>query len=334
VISLITGLRIAILVLGALLLSYAALVYEDEERQMQNRIESLWVRLHDRSMVARRGKPTGVGRFALLVTYVLDLIFGIRLLSVQAAIASLSVSMGTAMTLVSLIEMRRPGLSRNQGAQELVCVWLFFGLAFYLRPVSKWLGALFALAGVYLVGIFLFGSLSLRYTGLTGSPFSKEASAIVGGLLLVFSIFVDIGVIAVVRRLLRIASHPDSAKRAFGWLLALFLAAFSLSCLPFWIATGARAVRISMPLLWISFLNVGDVVFLLMTFSALGLLFAHHFLFWPAVLRPLYAIQRYRLFSDRRISAGIGIALITVSFKYRETQFKPLWDFVTKVMGR
>jgi hypothetical protein len=215
VISLIAGLQITIFVLGALLLFYAALVYEDEEKQMQNRIEDLWVRLHDRSMVARRGEPTGVGRFALLVTYVLDSIFGVRLLSVKAAIASLSVSMGTAMTVVILIEMRRPA-SRIQGAQELVYVWLFFGSAFYLRPANKWLGALFALAGIYLGGIFLFGSLSLRYTVLTGSPFSKEASAIVGGLLLAFSICVDIGVIAVERRLLRIASHPDSAMRAFG----------------------------------------------------------------------------------------------------------------------
>lgn len=83
-ISLITAFQIAIFVLGALLLSYAVLVYEDEEKQIQNRIESLWVTLHDRAIVARGREPTGGRRFTVLVTYVLDSIFGVRLLSVRS----------------------------------------------------------------------------------------------------------------------------------------------------------------------------------------------------------------------------------------------------------
>ncbi len=299
--SLAFALRVLLFLVGLCILMYTFLVYEDQEQQLQSRIENLWVKLYDRSSLALLREQTVISRLAAVSSSLLDAVFGPALICARSILVSITFSVALAMTFMSALHWSRHPASWKTDAQIMMYTWTFAGLALYFMPASRVLGALLTFALTAWAGVLVLLSLTTHVRGFQGAPYPTPAMGmIVAIFVLIVSICVDVTIVALSRRLLRTASRRRSDVVAIGWLLAMLGFAAVLVYVPLSVASMLRTTRVAAPMFWMFLFNLGDVLALLGISLLLVFLVFHHYLFWPAVLRPLYALQRYRLASIRK----------------------------------
>jgi hypothetical protein len=88
--------------------------------------------------------------------------------------------------------------------------------------------------------------------------------------------------------------------------------------------------RFVMPAVWLWYLNMSDAVILLFIVAVLVILFIHHYLFWPTILRPLYALQRYGAKTNKKLIGSLGCALVLWAILYNSTSLHVVFEAMLK----
>src|SRR5580704_5214347 len=91
----ITIVKIICLTVGGLLLAASCLLYEDEEGQIQNRLEVLWITLSDAQSRALSKQVKFTQAVAVLTDRVFDAVFGNKLVSRRSIAISACFSLGS-----------------------------------------------------------------------------------------------------------------------------------------------------------------------------------------------------------------------------------------------
>jgi hypothetical protein len=298
---------------GCLSLYGAALLYESEDGQLENRME------HLKDLTAVGGKPLGAHRsFAVRVaehsSAVMDRVYGQRLVSIEAAATCVFLCAVLGYLLVNLpfypaVDRLIDAIDRGAGflrAVIVLCAWstvlltLLISLLAYttLRRLGGPGGLIFAAAGV--AAFFYY-------------PESRVPIAVVS------AVFVaNLFVVATVRWLIRFtASGPQAIAFVMPLTVSIGLVGVALVLTPLTLllwrdsvdGLGWALILRLVIALSVVFATVSAAPLLLMAVVLLALL--THRLVWPAVLRPLYSFRHRRiLFAHRKAGLGLGIYLM------------------------
>ena len=313
----ITGIFHVFLGLTGLLLIYAGrFLTETEEGQLQNRLEELWIRVDDLQSSAMSRQAALLQQVSSLVADGLAKLFGQKLFSVKSVASCLCFSMASMYLSLAVFVKEVPLLSKPV---LLGCslILLSFGFSQKLRYLSF---AVLAL-GVLLELFRLRGSLKIYHASL-----GEVAS---GAVIYVIGILSVIGLVALTRWSLRLASHLSSTPG----LIAIILANMALSAsllgplifvelLPYHISIlGPRIGRslISRPHGFLIFFYDISTTNLFTAALALVLVLVLlaallHRLVWPAISRPVYAVHRYGLIMQHALLTTLGTTCLVLAW--------------------
>jgi hypothetical protein len=307
-------LRFAEGVFGFTLIVAVAFLYEDEEGQVQDRIQELWVGLS-------RIQPTALSRHTAflsgatrLVDRVLVVIYGERLLSARAFSISFLLQAAVAFTLVSSITLLaivlhrgwgKPGSVVSLGLMALLLWWAI--LRSFQRPQGRTAqrAALALVAFMICTGFIVSGS-------QPGHRFSASTSWRILELAMSCAVIMDIAAVALLRRLIRTVSSANSFRSQLMLLLGVAMIVV-LVALPGTIAyhreNSPELSAFGLSLIGLTITTLIPPGLLLGLLLTLGL----HRIGWPLLLRSLYAVHRHSLFNNRKTILGIGSAFVLVA---------------------
>jgi hypothetical protein len=291
--------------LGWLLMYCAVFLYEDQEGRVQNKIVEWWVKVDDARIVAHSRAAAFLTAVARLTARGFDRVLGERLISLRFAGVSLclsiaSVSLITAFGTIRLHQSPRGPLFLSACLVAAALVPAFGESRWVLR---LW-GLLLFVAVLRPFGYLLFILYSVRGIAFAGRTLGYVA------LPLAVSFACDVSYVSLTRWMLRKVS---SGSRVYEVVLLaavnllilylIFLGPIQLGAKvsQYWQGGGA-AIMLSFCLNAIDFF-AGSAALLL----AVSLLI--HRLFWPVVEKPLYALQRYGVISNKKLLWGAGLAL-------------------------
>jgi hypothetical protein len=264
-----------------------ALLYEDEEKSLQNKLENWWVALDDlhRKVVITEGIV--LHRIFRATARMLDGVFGIRLLSIKFALASIATSMLMFMVLGSAAlhlshQPPRTGVNYLYAAG----VYLFIIMLLFALSRAGVLGLIVVLVPVCLLG-----------WGMISQGHAEEFFGL--GFGVTGSILTDALFLTMIRRFL--ADPPKRFLVAKLLIGSISVGGLSVQ-LPQEALYGLRFLSFIKGKLLASFIaflllfNFSDFPFFFAVFIVACLVALHH-VAWPTVKRVLYTIQRTSIFS-------------------------------------
>ncbi len=297
---------------GAIILSFSFLIYETEEKKLQSRIENLWIWLDDLARGSPAAESKALAWIAAVVTKLLDELFGPELYSFRVVVVSIALSVLISSAFLSFS-------THAQHKLMFLPEWIWaIGIILLVRR-----SAMLALLGCSL-GLLALAGMAHDYVGTATflSPF-------------VLSVLSDFIVLAYVRKLLPKFTH-SSALRTFYLVSESILVVGLVVLGP--LAIGAALttgyandyfVAIGMA---VAVLNISSILSVLALVLVLGVLAASHLL-WPIIGRPVYALQRVGLFTNKKVARVIGVTLILVGVKMGSFQngMPLLWEAIKKL---
>lgn len=310
-------------VVGALLMC-VLLLDEADEKTLQEQLINWWIRIDDAS---QRSISRGTAFLLGVVETTLrafSLLFGERLLGPKAAAASICYSQVG--LLVGLIAMSSPGKWSDVdmvGGLLIPAFAILGSLGPYIKSMRSklvWLTSAIVAATLH-QPITAYIEDSTNALNIWGGPLKW---AIVWALLA--AVASDFLFIAVTRAILRQARSSKSFIFIAALLIGNATIGISLAFIPIWYALNTEWDYFPAGLA-LGFLGCSNIVDALAGLAAL--LFAIAILaqraFWPALARPLYAIQRNQVFMEhKKLVFFAGVALFTVALP-------PLGQFIRQV---
>src|SRR5260370_22039767 len=118
--------------LGLSLLDAALFLHENEEGQLQSRLERLWVAVDDLSKAALSRQAAFLQQVSAMANSALNKLFGIKLFSIGAMSASLSLSVGCVSLFLTYVSEK----ARNLGLPHFELLFLIAGLVSFLVGLS------------------------------------------------------------------------------------------------------------------------------------------------------------------------------------------------------
>jgi hypothetical protein len=329
------ALRLLLCVAGTILLGLVLLVYENDEKTIQSRLEDYWIKLDDRRLKSVATERVLVARLSSFASRILDNFLGHRLISRRAIIVSVLVSLSTIFlfsNLVALIRLHTGVITTTFWIADIGLLGLVLALGLLVRRQVLY-------ASILLAGFFGF----CCYRFFIGDSFRNYGYAfLVGsGLGVILSVLTDILLLLLIRLFLRRSSMLLSGFNGF------LICAFSLMlAIAVWLgppmlikfhnptfeAKGPlQTVELAADAVFLTF-NASDFLFLLGLFMAVALLLLHHSL-WPVLLRVLYPLQRANLFSHKKEMASAALAMIYAGLPFGKTWMTPTFDLIKKLFG-
>lgn len=314
--------RIVPCALGLALLWLGAFVYEDEERQLQNRIEEWWIRLDDLQQKTVVVENKLLRNLFRILGIILDAIFGPKSFSPQAAFASVVTSIWGIWFWIVMIRifLKAPNMP---SVPEITVAFLALAAWPFLFSRLGWVGLI--------VSVFFLASplhLIFKYA------VANQKSAFVNGSLAGFalSIVIDMAALWLLRRFL---SNPLARMLLLKILLASFALIACAIGLPVFLLVrfGSPNLTTTTSLGVFMFLfNLSDLTaFLLLV--GLALIPVIHHLFWPFVKRPLYGLQRFSVFSHRKLFCTLGAAFFLLGLGAGQPSLVAAWNIVKKALS-
>jgi hypothetical protein len=336
---LLTVLRILAVPTGCLTYYIAFFMYENEEGKWQNRMENLWVTIHDREEITGSKLLAFFNKISVVVTQGFDWIFGPRLFSLRAVGVSTSYSLAGLFlsgffAFTILLWMNNPldaplpeELVKHWRLVEAVCLLTiaFFSLLALLPSLSpsRWFGRL-SLFPAFFFGIgLLLALIERRHTWRI---------ATVSAALLV-SFLADIFLVALVRFTVRWILAKTSVSRIALAVLIQLGVIILITLAPFTIGTGLietfgprpAFIGVMMVALLNTFAGLISFLFVLVLFFALL-----HKIIWPVLGRLFYPLARYQLVRNSKIMAGIGTACFIFAFPVLPDTVKSILAWAAK----
>jgi hypothetical protein len=310
----ISVLKILAFCTGALFIYFALFLYEDSEGKFQNSLENIWIKINDAQKGSLTKHAAFVNSVATLLLKGFDILFGIKLISLQAV----GVSVCCAISSVNLVFIlfSRPD-SHNTYVYSLV-YWLILALIPSLIKDSFYTRLWFIVLIFLLWDDFISGNLSMAYLAYT---FNIPVISMAGiGMLIGVTIgclLFFIGIIIIRKTLQKI-----SESKSF-WVTVLFPL---LTCVPivilylfFYTSFSRDSIsNDSISIFWLILLVSGlsiNVIFLLPAaiFLFVSLLLISHKLLWWFLERPIYALQKFGIAKRSKFFGIAGALLITAS---------------------
>lgn len=317
--------------LGVLFICAALFLYENEEGQIQNKLEEWWVRLSDREKESRSRAVAFMQDVADSTGRAFDRLLGKRLLSVRFVFVSIIFSLASIFLFVFILWPLAHNPPANVSRQHAFLFFVFFA-AFGSVPAfadgeTLWdrtiLGLWWAIIVFNLLRIARFIVFTFSTLGV-----GRTARGI-GYLTLFFAsgVLCDLSYIVLTRWILRRISKIDRVHEIVLQALVSLLILATLVWAP--ISFGARIGRYfpmaGGAVLFSFVLNSVDVVVGLAALM-LALLLLLHRLVWPTVKRPIYAMERFGLIKRKKLLWTAGIVLVLPTH--------PIFQLLTSLLDR
>ena len=313
------ALRILRWVVG-LVLIYPVLLKEDDEKRVQSRAESLWIKLDDGREVALSRATAFLRVLASTTGAIFDRLFGKKLISVRGLCVSLCYSIASCLLLSQLLIAFSP---KPHGPTDFRS-WLQVGMFLLVGSLPALQKQEFDSStlrfweiGTFVAVLFPCAQIILRLYKL-----NRPASVphFVEFLVFLFTISVvsDFAYIALTRWMLRKASELEHAFGILGIVMldcalgiSLFLVPISLG---FYIGSNvpmesALFVMSAGVMFGGPAMNAIDVLACSL-FLVLMVLMLLHRLLWPVLEIPIYTYQRYGLIKNKWWLVAAGASLI------------------------
>lgn len=333
------------LILSVGLLAYYAglFLYKDEQGTLQNRIDTMWVAIDDRSSA---GKTSAFfGSIAGIITRGFNRFFGQRLMSFQFVGVSTCCSLATMFlfAFVAFVAKERgvfgppPPLPPGVSMMRLFTTVLVTGLVFSLLAVlpslfpSRWAVALSMIPA----GFFGWGFLYMVIAHL----WTNKGWSLFGGLLL--SLLSDILLLVLIRFTVRWVSAKTSVWRIAVTLLMQAGIVYFLVLVPFVISAVVREeitleeFRQSTTLMTLTEMGVLNIstgiassVFLLTLIFVLL-----HRITWPILSRLFYPLAGYEVVRTPKIMFRMGTACVLLALSlFHPGVVKSCAEFLVKLL--
>jgi hypothetical protein len=329
---LIAAIGIALLVIGAFL-------YEDQEQQIQSKLEECWVYLDDHRVTAFAHESAILPRWMAASLKLSDLILGPRIFSPRAILATIQLSAMGVWTSGVFITFRQ---GRLWWAFTYVIALLLTAEALYFNRKSSKQSLFFFLCSLTSV-VYPFMRGLPEYLGIHGED---VVYLWVCGWILPFllSTATDMVLLATLRYLFRKNTSNVSKLRPYCTLVGVVTVFFASWYAPLWLGdfigeAGVVAGDGAGPMFgyWLTqqvlynaaFLNAVDAIVLGVVATALVALAAHHLL-WRMVMHPLYSFQRFGLLENKRRICLAGATLIAVALPHGTFAF--FWATLQKAL--
>jgi hypothetical protein len=310
-----TSLHLLVGLLGLSLLYAALFLHENEEGQLQNRLEKLWVAVDDLSKTALSKQTAFLQQVSAMANSALNKLFGKRLFSAGAVSASMCFSFGSALLFPLLqweIVDRRifPSLIFPKFLLPFLAAAIFSFLVGLLPIPFRYLGFLW-IFGVIFYAAYVDRRLVSQegWKAWMAEEFLLFFAIIVGGFLS------DVLFIALSRWCLRRSSELKS-----GWKIASLVTLNGTIGLVLIspiliraILNGVKGIDVensgykALVLLGASNLVTGAIslLFVVLAIAALA-----HLAAWPVLERPIYSLQRYGLIRQPKLLAAASVTCL------------------------
>jgi hypothetical protein len=300
------------LTLGVVLF-YASFTYEDEQKRLQSTLEDWWIRLSYAEDAALSKHVAFMQAVAKLGSDLFDRVWGKQLLSLRAFGVSVCFTFAST-SIIPLVGVAGGPSPWSFGGAFIYFV-AFGGLAFAWGIAPMFIRNRI-LKGIWFGGIvFILLCMSALFAHL--GPKDRSATyTMLQAFTPLLSFLSDLGFVCVTRLVLKRCYQMNRVLRIVGLLFANFVLAMLCIWLPVMIfalvSLKSRNVgweTVGMPVFLLTFSNLADVVVALV-FVALAIVMLLHRLIWPALTRPLYALQRVGLIRFRKLLFTSGALLI------------------------
>jgi hypothetical protein len=318
--------RIALFIVGVGLFITARLLNEPEEEALHGRLSAWWVRLDDLSQGMLAAESNFIKTVSRAMSTMLDDWFGHALVSLRAITVSVSLSyLGAAFVWVIVAVRITPRAIRVLGNDLWILFSLYVAILITLVGVGCF-GLLKArkrqkMAAMVVIGITI--SMAILLSFLADTPSAQIHGLEQFSVAFTISVATDLVLVVVIRMLLR-----KAASSKVGIALFLDFTAFISTLWPVLIA-----LRVEDPerfgdhvQIMLLYMNASDVLLLSVLFVAGGILVLNH-MAWPAVKRPLYALQRMEISEHKKLLHWLGIVALIGSIVIGRTSIT-IWDFV------
>lgn len=311
--------KIAILIVGVLLVYTVVAMFPDEEGGLQNRIENLWIAIDDKQKSAVSRAIAILNRAASYITRVHNRVLGPQLISVQMIGVSSSPSLAgffvsgalLFLTLLYVSLSRRVAITPQFNVSLLVigALSLAFGLAilvFAVLPsiIHNWFGRIVSLAPL---SLFIYGSVLIAKRQ-HGALISAQVTFLVG---LVIAVLTDILALAAVRISLRLMASTQQFIKIVWAVFVQVCALILIVLVPFEASApllstnknslGAKVLLVSMMFNFFTVVGISALLLLLVVLMV-------HRALWPTLGRLVFSIARFKpLQNNRKAFAVIGI---------------------------
>jgi hypothetical protein len=289
--------------LGWTAIYFALFLYENEEGVWQNRLDTLWISIHDRARASESLTTSVIRRFAQLLTMLSNRVFGERLLSVQTFCSSINLSIACS---VSVLLLPAPTTLHR----------LWFSSMVVSNLLSVYLTARHPRLWNYLISASLLILFVWRAAHVGVAP-----GFAIGVKVTLFSVaFSTVGdflaLTAIRKWLVSIASNSSRVVMAERFVYLVFLV-FFMEGLPIGVLL-AETGHLKYPwlsdiALWSALLNASTALYLVVPILLLCLLSLNQ-LVWPALGRIVYSLARFKILSMRRTLITVGSVLILYAF--------------------
>jgi hypothetical protein len=315
--------RIGLCLIGLALFAAGALLYEDEEMVLQNRLEIWWVALDDMHRKAAAAEGIVLQRIFGATAKMLGAVFGVRFLSIKFALASLATSMlmFLALGFVAITFRHQPAPPGVNYAYS-ASVYIFIVVLLFALSRSGILGLIVALVPVCLLGWFMISQ------GQAGNFFGL-------GFGTAGSILTDALILAAIRRFLRNPPKRFLVPNLLVGSISLGLLSIMVPQEALYVLRFYSLIKVNVLVAFVAFLllfNVSDFLFFFSVF-VLACLVALHHLAWPTVKRSLYAVQRTSVFSYRKSLCATGIAVFLVGISWKQPLATSAFEAIKKLLG-
>ena len=343
------SLKILAFISGIFLIYLGAFLYEDEEKKINNKLEDIWLSLDDTSKGLSSKLRAFVKKVGNIIYSGLRALFGEKLLSLKTFLTSLLLSISSInfsfgfigllaspfnpddlyfnltnligfigmifVSILSLIGALHINYFKNERLKRFLLVFalaaaltelfIFFD---FIRTTEEVLWTVFLAAMIGLIATlmdFFFILITIKIL-----KFSSKTNHLGASILLIFSnaiMIVLFTIVPLISGLYFILNNalfiPEDSQTFFGTLNSYL--GFALLISPF----------SSIPAILISLL-----------FFILSIFLILHKLFWPLILRPIYALQRNGVLKYKKGLIALGIFLIGVLFPAATEQLKNIID--------
>ena len=308
------------------ILCYTILLYENQERIVQNTIEGWWVRLDDGSGKSLAYQARFLKALAASTTRFLDRIFSSSTFSLQAIYASICYSTGIFILsyTISLVFIASTPHDLDSGLWGLRAFifssisdvfrmgFLLSSLSLFLlavpiaplfRPILRWLPALCAMI-VCLYVVWLSFEI---HTNLQSNDSQNYLLAFP------LAILSQLYAIAITRRVLRLSALAERLSYICMLLILNILGLLLLVAVPFILFLTTKVLLMD----YLALMNLCDGIVLGGIICLACIMVVHHMV-WPFILKPIYLLQRLHFLEHKKVCVAIGISCLAISLSPRD----------------
>jgi hypothetical protein len=299
---------------GVCLIYIGLFLYENEEKQIQDKVAEWWVRIDDKQKSSRARVAAFMQTVAKLTEAGLDFLFGPRLFSFRIIPVSIYLSLASLCITLAFSALIKPPKPPQPPVKPTDMIWptvFFVCLAIFpALTKSKILRAVWwSIIPVFLFMTSGFVLFVIRTRGIDAMFVGLQFLLFFFG----WSLVCDVGYIALTRLMLRYAQAIDRIAVIIALVIGNFLVLVICFLSPIFVGamlfrythSGAAGIMVSVLCNSIDFF-VGSAAL----FVAVFLLF--HRIAWVVIQRPLYAMYRFFPVRDRRWLVAMGIGLLTL----------------------